>query len=75
MSGTLLTQDEMLELTGSNRVSRQTAVLRESGIRFVRRADGKLTTTWEAVNAALAAHRPPPPPADGPKLDWMRKSA
>jgi ubiquinone biosynthesis protein UbiJ len=49
----LLTQDEITELTGSKRLRTQIFVLSENQIGFIVRYDGKLSTTWDAVNSAL----------------------
>jgi hypothetical protein len=67
-----LTAEQIEALTGYKRPSRQCRALAESGINYLRRADGRPATTWEAVNAALA---PAQKRADDVKLnlDWMRK--
>ena len=49
----LLTQDEITELTGSKRLRTQIFVLSENQIGFIVRYDGKVSTTWDAVNSAL----------------------
>lgn len=70
MDSRMLTPNELVELTGAKRPARQIAVLSASGIRFVRRIDGRPAVTWAAVEAALA---PAPTVADEPRLrlDWM----
>ena len=50
----LLTEPEMVQLTGARRSHKQAEVLRRHGIRFIERRDGAIATTWEAVNAVLA---------------------
>lgn len=67
----LLSADELIDLTGSTRRAKQIDVLTKHGIRFIVRTDGKIRTTWTAVNAVLA-------PAekneshDEPDLDFLR---
>lgn len=50
----LLTDDELVELTGYHFQSKQCEALKRAGISFVRRRDGKPRVTWTHVNAALA---------------------
>lgn len=54
----LLTDDELVELTGYRFQSKQCEALARAGISFVRRRDGKPRVTWTHVNAALSGtHR------------------
>lgn len=57
----LLTADELAELTGYRQPARQARALASQGVPFVRRADGRLSVTWEMVNRAGA---PLPKPAE-----------
>jgi hypothetical protein len=50
----LLTDDELVELTGYRFQSKQCEALKRSGISFVRRRDGRPRVTWTHVNAALS---------------------
>jgi hypothetical protein len=65
----LLTQDEITELTGSKRLRTQIFVLSENQIGFIVRYDGKLSTTWDAVNSALINSETEKEQA--PKLDFL----
>jgi len=51
---TLLTQPEIIALTGAERAKKQVEVLRENGVRFIVRANGSPALTWEAVNNIIA---------------------
>lgn len=46
----LLSDEQMIELTGYTRPDDQCRTLREHGIEYVRRRDGKPRTTWYNVN-------------------------
>lgn len=50
----LLTIDDIVTLTGSKATQRQKQILAAHGIKFVTRLDGKISTTWAAINAVLA---------------------
>lgn len=50
----LLTDSEVEELTGYSRPSDQCRALREHGILFVERRDGKPRTTWFNVNHPIS---------------------
>lgn len=50
----LLTDDELIELTGYQFPSKQCAALSRAGISFVKRRDGRPRLTWTHVNAALS---------------------
>ena len=65
----LLTQDEITALTGSKRLRTQIFVLSENQIGFIVRYDGKLSTTWDAVNSALITSETEKEQA--PKLDFL----
>ncbi|GKV93558.1 DUF4224 domain-containing protein [Pectobacterium aroidearum] len=51
----LLTDDELIELTGYKYASKQRAALTRSGISFITRRDGRPSVTWAAINASLSA--------------------
>lgn len=67
----LVSQEELVELTGSKRTEKQIAVLIKHSIKFVTRTDGKIRTTWEAVNAVLAQQAKVA--EDEPDLDFLRQ--
>ncbi|MDY4387853.1 DUF4224 domain-containing protein [Pectobacterium aroidearum] len=56
----LLTNDELIELTGYRYPSKQCAALSRSGISFVTRRDGRPRVTWTHVNAVLNGTPPVP---------------
>ncbi|EPG4139474.1 DUF4224 domain-containing protein [Klebsiella pneumoniae] len=60
----LLTDDELVELTGYKFPSKQCAALARAGISFVRRRDGRPRVTWTHVNSALAGIRHVAPPEE-----------
>lgn len=65
----LLSDIDIAELTRAKQGAKQAEILRAHGIKYITRLDGSLTTTWEAVNAALAPKSGAP---EGPKLDWLK---
>lgn len=50
---TLITDEEMLEITGAHFPTKQCQILKEHGIAFVRRLDGRPRTTWFNFNNPL----------------------
>ena len=50
---TLITDEEMLEITGAQFPSKQCQILKDHGIAFVRRLDGRPRTTWFNFNHPL----------------------
>ncbi|PWC09229.1 hypothetical protein B4923_20615 [Brenneria roseae subsp. americana] len=60
----LLTNDELVELTGYRYPSKQCEVLRRSGVSFVIRRDGHPRVTWMHVNAVLNGAPTDPPIED-----------
>lgn len=68
----LLTPEDLEELTGAKRPSKQRRALDQAGIRYVIRIDGAPSTTWDAVNAALAGQRPRSDNAEEPNLEFLR---
>lgn len=67
----LLTPEEMAELTGARRPSKQAKVLQSHGIKFVTGLNG-IATTWEAVNAVLAP-QPAAPARKGPDFTALER--
>lgn len=57
MTNDLLTDEELVELTGYQFPSKQCAALSRSGISFVKRRDGRPRVTWTHVNAALSGNK------------------
>jgi len=65
----MLTEQDLVALTGQVRPSAQARRLTEWGIAFRTRGDGTIMTTWDAINAPLTgSHR------TRPNLDAMRKA-
>ncbi|MEQ6971293.1 DUF4224 domain-containing protein [Pectobacterium polaris] len=60
MSNDLLTDGELVELTGYKYPSKQCEALRRSGISFILRKDGRPRVTWAHVNAVLNGTPPAP---------------
>ena len=61
-SMTLITDDELIEITGSKLPTKQCSILRENNIAFVKRLDGRPRTTWYNLNNPLdTRHKPPEP--------------
>jgi len=67
----LLSPDDLIELTGSKNPGKQVEVLARHGIKFITRTDGKIRTTWQAVNTVLSQKAK----ADDqePNLDFLRR--
>jgi len=53
-----LTKTELRNLTGSKHTSKQRQVLERSGIVYIERWDGSITTTWHHVNHPTAQSTP-----------------
>jgi len=65
----LLSDDELLELSGLKQGAAQVRFLRrEYGLSVPRRVDGKVRVTWDAINQAVA--RSKAAPATGPR--WTK---
>ena len=54
----LISEPEMIELTGAKTPTKQCEVLRHNGLRFTRRADGRPSLSWEAYNRQMASEQP-----------------
>lgn len=54
----LLTDDEVQSITGYERSKEQIRVLRNNGVRFIERGDGKPAVTWEMVNSVGITNTP-----------------
>ncbi|MEH0874611.1 DUF4224 domain-containing protein [Pectobacterium cacticida] len=50
----LLSDDELIELTGYKYPSKQCEALARAGISFITRRDGRPSVTWSALNATLS---------------------
>lgn len=48
-----ITDEQMQELTGYQKPSKQCKVLEEAGIFFIKRPDGRPKTTWEHFNISI----------------------
>jgi len=72
MSHNLLTEEELNELTGSPQRKKQIAVLVKHGINFITRTDGKIKTTWQAVNSVLEKSTEKQQTTE-PDLDFLRQ--
>ncbi|BEL65231.1 MULTISPECIES: DUF4224 domain-containing protein [Serratia] len=55
----LLTDEELIELTGYKYPSKQCEALARAGISFIKRRDGRPRVTWAHVNAALSGYLAP----------------
>jgi hypothetical protein len=67
----ILSADELTELTGAKNSKRQIEVLVKHGIKFITRSDGKIRTTWGAVDAVLATQVKIN--NEEPNLDFLRR--
>lgn len=56
---TLITDEEMLEITGARFPSKQCQILKDHDIAFVRRLDGRPRTTWFNFNHPLSSRMHP----------------
>ncbi|MGZ5026093.1 MAG: DUF4224 domain-containing protein [Methylobacter sp.] len=70
-SNNILTPEELIELTGSRAAKRQIEVLAKHGIKFITRSDGKIRTTWTAVNTVLSQQHKKE--EQEPYLDFLRR--
>lgn len=50
----LLSDEELIELTGYKYPSKQCEALARAGISFITRRDGRPSVTWSALNATLS---------------------
>jgi hypothetical protein len=48
----LLTYDDLCQVTGAKRPSKQKEVLEASGVSYIVRLDGRISVTWYSVNHA-----------------------
>ncbi|AKW15008.1 DUF4224 domain-containing protein [Salmonella enterica] len=67
-SMTLITDEEMIEITGAQTPSKQCHILRENGIAFVKRLDGRPRTTWFNLNHPLDTRHPQPEKEEMPNF-------
>lgn len=63
----LITDEALVELTGLQRPFAQMRWLRENGVPFHVRRDGKPRTTWAAIQESLVRKS-----SSGPRLDRIR---
>lgn len=70
MSESVVSDEDMADLTGAVQPATQIRILREHGIEPVVRRDGHPRVTWEAVTRAMLRTRPAEP-------DWsaLRKAS
>jgi len=66
----ILSESELEDLTGAKRSEGQIRVLVNHGIKFVTRSDGKIRTTWDAVNSVLSQKAKNE--EQEPNLDFLR---
>jgi len=50
----LVTPDEMIQITGCKLAVKQCDILRDSGVRYIKRHDGRPMVTWTAINNTLS---------------------
>lgn len=67
---TLITDEEMIEITGAHFPSKQCQILREHDIAFVRRMDGRPKTTWYNFNHPLNTRHQPPEEKEKQEPNW-----
>ncbi|HDR2790471.1 TPA: DUF4224 domain-containing protein [Enterobacter asburiae] len=65
----IIPDDDIARLTGYERPSKQCECLREAGIFFITRADGRPSTTWSHFNNPLA-HRQKPMYGNDPQPNF-----
>jgi Domain of unknown function (DUF4224) len=70
-STNLLSPNDLIELTGSKNPGKQIEVLARHGIKFVTRTDGKIRTTWQAVDTVLSQKAKAVD--QEPNLDFLRQ--
>ena len=51
----ILSDNDIKELTGAAQSEHQQKVLKEAGIWFIKRKDGKIRTTWHHVNHPISS--------------------
>lgn len=61
----LITDEEMIEITGAHYPNMQCQILRDHGIPFVRRRDGRPRTTWYNFNHPISSRHQQPESDDG----------
>jgi hypothetical protein len=66
----LLTDTDLVDLTGYKQPRRQAEWLKRSGIRFLTRHDGRPALTWEMLNSSLVERAEET--RVGPDLSWMK---
>lgn len=69
MSGHLLNDDDLAELTGCQRMSDQKAWLEKRGIPYTTRRDGRPRLTWEVYNRTML--RVEHHSSTEPDLSWL----
>ncbi|MCX0499697.1 DUF4224 domain-containing protein [Erwinia billingiae] len=66
----VLTPSDLKEITGYSFPSKQCESLRNSGIFFIKRPDGRPSTTWSHVeNPILHRHKPMPDDKEEPNFE------
>ncbi|EIQ2120087.1 DUF4224 domain-containing protein [Escherichia coli] len=59
MSNRFLTDEELIEATGSSQKSLQKEILTQNGIFFIERRDGSVKTSWFHINHPIQRLAPP----------------
>lgn len=72
-SSEFLTADDLYQLTGYRNPSRQCRVLAESGLRYIKRKDGRPGITWAALHDHQLGIRPRPLPHETPNLEALAR--
>ncbi len=65
----VLNAEDLVDITGAKNPKLQCEVLRDNGIRFIRRHDGRPVVTWTSLNNMLSASSAPLVGGDGFNLD------
>lgn len=71
MDSRILTADELYELTGYRLPSRQCRALAESGLRYIKRRDGRPAVTWDAIHAHQLGIRVEKDEGESPNLAFL----
>ena len=64
----LIEKEKWFEITGEKMPEKQCEILRQSGVRFVKRSDGRPSLSWEAYNRQMASGISETPARSEPNL-------
>jgi Domain of unknown function (DUF4224) len=69
---TILTADELFQLTGYRIPSRQCRAIAEAGLRYIKRRDGRPAVTWEAIHQHQLGMKAKKEQDQSPNLDFLK---